>query len=121
MREAKLAPLRSALIAQGVPEADADVYVTALLDEGAIEGAMSWYRASGIGAAATPSVSVATLYIWGTEDATVGRRAAELTGDYVAGPYNFVELAGAGHFTPDQVPERVSELLLAHIRANDTR
>jgi hypothetical protein len=30
-----------------------------------------------------------------------------------------VEIEQAGHFTPDQVPQRVSELLLAHIRAND--
>jgi pimeloyl-ACP methyl ester carboxylesterase len=119
MREARLAPLRTALIVQGVPEADADVYVTALLDDGAIEGAMSWYRASGIAAASTPVVTVPTLYVWGTEDATVGRRAAELTRDYATGPYRFVEIEQAGHFTPDQVPQRVSELLLAHIRAND--
>jgi pimeloyl-ACP methyl ester carboxylesterase len=118
MREAKLAPLRAALVAQGVPEADADVYVAALLDEGAIEGAMSWYRASGIAAAATPVVTVPTLYVWGTEDATVGRRAAELTKEYVTGPYRFVEIERAGHFTPDQVPSRVSDLLLAHIRAS---
>jgi pimeloyl-ACP methyl ester carboxylesterase len=121
MREAKLAPLRTALIAQGVPEPDADVYIAALLDDGAIEGAMSWYRASGIAAAATPVVSVPTLYVWGTEDATVGRRAAELTKDYVSAPYRFVEIEGAGHFTPDQVPERVSDLLISHIRANDGR
>jgi len=121
MREAKLEPLRNALTAQGVPEADADVYVTALLDEGAIEGAMNWYRASGIAAASTPAVTVPTLYVWGNEDATVGRRAAELTKEYVAGPYSFVEIEGAGHFTPDQVSERVSELLLAHIRANGGR
>ena len=79
---------------------------------------MSWYRASGIAAASTPVVSVPTLYVWGTQDATVGRRAAELTKDYVSGPYRFVEIEGTGHFTPDQVPERVSDLLLAHLRAN---
>lgn len=118
MRAAKLGPLRSALIAQGVPEADADVYVSALLDAGAIEGAMNWYRASGIGAAATPAVTVPTLYVWGTDDATVGRRAAELTKDFVTGPYRFVEIEGAGHFSADQVPERVTALLLAHIGAN---
>jgi pimeloyl-ACP methyl ester carboxylesterase len=62
-------------------------------------------------------VSTPTLYVWGTDDATVGRRAAELTREYVTGPYRFVEVEGAGHFVVDQMPERVSALLLEHITA----
>ncbi|HEY1708232.1 MAG TPA: alpha/beta hydrolase [Rhizomicrobium sp.] len=116
MRAAKLKPLREALINQGVPPGDADIYVTQLLEDGAIEGAMNWYRASGIGAAETPKIATPTLYVWGTNDATVGRRAAELTAEYVTGPYRFVEIEGAGHFVVDQEPERVTGLLLEHIR-----
>lgn len=116
MREAKLKPLRDALLRQGVPAADTDVYVTQLLEDGAIEGAMNWYRASGIAAAETPKIATPTLYVWGTEDATVGRRAAEFTREYVTGPYRFVEIEGAGHFVVDQEPERISALLLEHIR-----
>ncbi|MBV9555795.1 MAG: alpha/beta hydrolase, partial [Pseudolabrys sp.] len=48
-------------------------------------------------------------------DATVGRRAAELTREYVTGPYTFVEVDGAGHFVVDQEPDRVNALLLEHI------
>lgn len=116
MREAKLKPLRDALMRQGVPERDTDVYVTQLLEEGAIEGAMNWYRASGIAQAETPAIATPTLYVWGSDDATVGRRAAELTRDYVTGPYKFVEVEGAGHFVVDQFPERVSTVLLEHLR-----
>jgi pimeloyl-ACP methyl ester carboxylesterase len=116
MREAKLKPLRDALLRQGVPAADTDVYVAQLLEDGAIEGAMNWYRASGIGQAETPKIATRTLYVWGTDDATVGRRAAELTADYITGPYRLVEIEGAGHFVVDQFPERVSTLLLEHIR-----
>jgi pimeloyl-ACP methyl ester carboxylesterase len=115
MRAAKLKPLREALINQGVPPADADVYVAQLLEDGAIEGAMNWYRASGIGAAETPKIATRTLYVWGTKDATVGRRAAELTAEYITGPYRFVEIEGAGHFVVDQEPERVTGLLLEQI------
>jgi pimeloyl-ACP methyl ester carboxylesterase len=118
MREAKLKPLRDALLRQGVPEGDTDVYVAQLLEDGAIEGAMNWYRASGIGAAETPAIAVPTLYVWGTDDATVGRRAAELTREYVSGPYSFVEVEGAGHFVVDQLPERINALLLEHMRAH---
>lgn len=115
MRAANLKPLREALARQGVPAADVEVYCAQLMEPGAIEGAMNWYRATGLSAADVPPVAVRTLYAWGTEDATVGRRAAELTAAYVTGPYEFVEIAGAGHFSVDQFPERVSALLVDHI------
>lgn len=117
MRDAELKPLRKAMIDQGVPAGDADVYCRQLLEPGAIEGAMSWYRASGLQAAETPPVRVPTLYVWGDADATVGRMAAELTGQYVEAPYRFEEVAGAGHFVVDQFPARVSECLLGRLGA----
>jgi len=117
MRAANLRPLRDALERQGVPATDADEYMRALSEPGAIEGAMSWYRAGNIAASSVPSVSVPTLYVWGDQDATVGRVAAELTAKYVTGSYRFVVVEGAGHFVVDQFPERVSGLLLEHIDA----
>ena len=117
MRAAGLKPLREALLRQGVPAADVEVYCHALLEDGAIEGAMNWYRATGFTASEVPAVTVPTLYVWGTEDATVGRRAAELTAAYVKGPYRFEEIEGAGHFVVDQFPERTSALILAHVQS----
>jgi len=117
MRDAGLKPLREAMINQGVPAADADVHVAQLLQPGAIEGAMAWYRASGLQAAETPPVRVPTLYVWGNADATVGRMAAELTREYVEAPYRFEEVAGAGHFIVEQMPDVVSRYLLEHIRS----
>ncbi|MBV9420245.1 MAG: alpha/beta hydrolase, partial [Alphaproteobacteria bacterium] len=38
--------------------------------------------------------------------------------DYVTGPYRFVEIEGAGHFSVDQFPERVSALLIEHIKGS---
>jgi pimeloyl-ACP methyl ester carboxylesterase len=58
-----------------------------------------------------------TLYIWGTNDRSVGRRAAELTREFVRGPYQFVEIGDGGHFIVDQMPERVTELLLSNLRS----
>jgi pimeloyl-ACP methyl ester carboxylesterase len=116
MRDANLKPLREALARQGVPAGDVEVYCSQLMEPGAIEGAMNWYRATGLSASDVPPIRVRTLYVWGTEDATVGRRAAELTAGYVAAPYRFVEIAGVGHFSVDQDPARVSALLLDHIR-----
>ena len=115
MREAKLQPLREAMLAQGVPPADAEIYLETLMQPGGIEGAMAWYRATGVAGADTPAIAAPTLYVWGDADATVGRRAAGLTGDHVTGPYRFVTLEGAGHFLVDQFPHRVSELIIGHL------
>lgn len=118
MRAAELKPLRNALQNQGVPAAEADVYVRALMEPGAIEAAMNWYRAGSLSASAVPKISVPTLYVWGVEDATVGRVAATLTRDYVQASYRFVQMEGAGHFLVDQFPDQTSALLLEHISAH---
>ena len=118
MRASGLKPLRDALAAQGVPATDAEVYMNALMEEGAIEAAMNWYRAGALALDAVPPVEVPALYVWGTADATVGRFAAELTAEYARGPYRFVAMEGAGHFLVDQFPDEVSALLIEHLRAN---
>jgi len=115
MRAANLKPLCDALERQGVPVADAAEYMRALSEPGGIEGAMNWYRAGNIATASVASVRVPTLYVWGDQDATVGRRAAELTAEYVSARYRFVVVEGAGHFVVDQFPERVSKLLIEYI------
>jgi len=58
---------------------------------------------------------VPTLYIWGTADASVGRRAAELTEQFVSGPYRFVEIEGGGHFIVDQFPDYIAQLLIEQL------
>ena len=63
-------------------------------------------------------IRVPTLFVWGDADDTVGRVAAEGTIDFVAAPYHFEVLPGVGHFAAQQVPDRVSELMLAHLRAH---
>ena len=55
------------------------------------------------------------LYIWGDADDSVGRAAAQGTGEFVRAPYRFEVLPGVGHFAADQAPERVTALLLAHL------
>jgi pimeloyl-ACP methyl ester carboxylesterase len=61
---------------------------------------------------------VPTLFIWGDQDDTVGRVAAEWAAEFIAAPYQFEALLGVGHYTADQVPEQVKALLLAHLKRN---
>ncbi len=110
--------LRERLTANGVPADAIEMHLAVLGNKAAMEAALAWYRARGAVRGPLGPIRVPTLYIWGDADDTVGRIAAEGTRDFVAAPYQFEVLPGVGHFAADQAPERVSELLLAHIAAH---
>jgi pimeloyl-ACP methyl ester carboxylesterase len=110
--------LRERLAANGMPQAAIAEHLSVLGNKGAMEAALAWYRARGAIRGPLGPIRVPTLYIWGDADDTVGRPAAEGTVDFVAAPYRFEVLSGVGHFAADQAPERVSELLLEHLRAH---
>jgi pimeloyl-ACP methyl ester carboxylesterase len=110
--------LRDRLAAEGVPIAAITEHLSVIGNKEAMEAALTWYRARGAIRAPLGPIRVPTLYIWGDADDTVGRIAAEGTIDFVAAPYRFHVLPGVGHFAADQAPDRVNELLLAHVAAH---
>jgi pimeloyl-ACP methyl ester carboxylesterase len=110
--------LRDRLAANGVPAAAIEQHLAVLGNKPAMEAALAWYRARGAIRSPIGPIRTPTLYIWGDADDTVGRAAAEGTEDFVAAPYRFEVLPGAGHFAADQMPDRVTELLLQHIAAH---
>ncbi len=78
--------------------------------------ALNWYRAMRRrDSEQTGVVTVPTLYVWGDEDAAFSREAAEATGEYVAAPYTFVVIAGAGHWIPETRAGELNDMLLAHL------
>jgi pimeloyl-ACP methyl ester carboxylesterase len=112
--------LRRMLSGQGVAPADVDAYVAALGTRDALDAALCWYRAAPKSAPelrgqAVPSIQAPTLYLWGEQDATVGRAAAERSAEHVCGAYRFATVPAAGHFLTDQASERVTSELLAHL------
>ncbi len=106
--------MRDRLVRNGVPAAAIARHMSVLGNRPALEAALAWYRARGVHRPVGPT-TVPTLFIWGDADDTVGRIAAEGTAEFIAAPYTFVELPGVGHYAADQVPEKVNELLLAHV------
>jgi pimeloyl-ACP methyl ester carboxylesterase len=110
--------LRDGLFGQGVPAAALEEHLSVLGNPEALEAALAWYRSNKGLAADIGTIKVPTLYIWGDADDTVGRTAAEGTVDFVAARYRFEVLPGVGHFAADQAPDRVSELLLAHVASH---
>ncbi len=108
--------LRRQLRESHVPEAAVEEYLSVLGDPGALEAALAWYRAAGtLANMEIGAVTVPTLYIWGEDDHSVGRGAAEGTAQHVSGPYRFEAIPGIGHFVSDQIPAAVTRLLLAHL------
>ncbi|MGO4615308.1 alpha/beta fold hydrolase [Nocardia sp. 2YAB30] len=92
-------------------------YVRRLGLPGALTAALNWYRAMPL-AGPTGPVSVPTLYVWGTEDVTVGSTAALATQKYVSGPYRFEMLEDVSHWVPEEAPEALTRLLMQHLLAH---
>jgi pimeloyl-ACP methyl ester carboxylesterase len=88
-----------------------------LADPAALTAALNWYRAmlTGRPQRASRPVTVPTLFIWSAGDVAITRQAAELTHRYVDAPLRYVELRGVSHWIPDEVPDRLADLLLEHM------
>jgi pimeloyl-ACP methyl ester carboxylesterase len=106
--------VRTRLARNGVPEAAIALHLSVIGNPSAIEAALAWYRARGERQPIGPT-KVPTLFIWGDADDTVGRAAAEGTGEFIAADYQFAALPGVGHYAADQVPQQVNALLLDHL------
>ena len=106
--------VRDRLTRNGVPPAQIEAHLSVLCNPAGMEAAIAWYRARGVRHDPVAPTKVPTLYIWGDNDDTVGRLAAEGTAEFIAAPYRFEPMAGVGHYPADQVPEQVSALLLEH-------
>ena len=115
-------PLRRAMARHGVPEPDIDAYLSTLGERDALDAAVNWYRAMGrskIQSNRTRSITVPTMFVWGNQDVTVGRMAAENTADHVTGPYRFEEIEGVSHFVTDEAPGVFAKLLVDHVAEHD--
>ena len=108
--------LRTRLTKNGVPPQAIEAHLSVIGTPLAMEAALAWYRARGTHHQPVGPTKVPTLYIWGDADDTVGRAAAEGTGEYIAAPYHFEILPNVGHYAADQVPTEVNALMLGHIQ-----
>jgi len=103
----------------GAAAAHADAYVRLLSEPGALTAALNYYRALGLTGSAGDDVVVPTLYVWSTGDTALGRYGAELTAQYVDGPYRFAIIEGASHWVPEVAADELNGLLLEHLATYD--
>ena len=102
----------------GVPAIDGDLYLSLLRQPGALTAALNYYRAQsladleGLGPVTCP-----TLHVWSDSDHALGPTAAHGTAQHVAGPYRFEVLEGITHWIPEEAPDALAALVLAHVRS----
>jgi pimeloyl-ACP methyl ester carboxylesterase len=96
------------------PEAEVAENVARLSEPGALTATLNWYRALDNKLLGQP-VATPTLFIWGSADQALGETAAKATAQYMAGPYQFEILDGYSHWLPEEAPDIVARLLLAHL------
>lgn len=83
---------------------------------GVLTAALNWYRAMSLhDADGLGQVEVPTTFIWGSDDMAFSREAAERTEAYVAAPYRFVALEGAGHWLLEEAADTVAEVIAEQI------
>jgi pimeloyl-ACP methyl ester carboxylesterase len=112
----KGAALRRMLSHGGLPDDAVDHYVARMREPGALSAALGWYRAlPWSGRDPVGKVRVPTMHVWSTGDAFLGRRAIEATAQYVDAPYRLEVLDDVTHWIPELAPERVAELVNAHV------
>jgi pimeloyl-ACP methyl ester carboxylesterase len=113
-------PLGLGLRLSGLPRDSWERDRRQLQRAGGMHGPLNWYRGvmrRSPGGRRQRRITVPTLYVWGRRDRFLGRRAAELTAKYVAGPYVFEEL-DAGHWLVDHNAADLERLVGAHLAAH---
>jgi pimeloyl-ACP methyl ester carboxylesterase len=106
------------LVNAGLTEEAAERYAAPLRDRDAARAAVNWYRGLPLSKPPTGKVTVPAMYVYATKDRFLGRKAADLTADYVAGPYRYEVLEGRTHWLPEEAPADVARLIVEHARAH---
>lgn len=116
------AGLRALLGVAGLSRPWRETYATAMLEPGALTGALAWYRALPP-SSPPPNVGrivVSTCFVAADNDGTASRAAVTRTADFVDGPYRF-ERVPTSHWLPEDHPDVVARLIVEAISAIDGR
>jgi pimeloyl-ACP methyl ester carboxylesterase len=103
----------------GLDQDAVDDYVSVLGTPEALGAALNWYRANvadrNLSAPELGPVTLPTTYIWSDGDVALCRDGADLTGDYVTGPYVFDVIEGVDHWVPENAPDDVASAVMDRI------
>jgi pimeloyl-ACP methyl ester carboxylesterase len=97
-------------------DGDQDRYIADLSRPGALTASLNWYRANLAPRMPRPGrelppVRVPTLGIWSTGDHYLDGERMRMSADFVAGPWQYVEIPDASHWIPLDAPDRLNDVL----------
>jgi pimeloyl-ACP methyl ester carboxylesterase len=106
-----------ALRAGGMTDAMLRRFRTEVVADGALPGALGWYRAIPFSRPGLrhERVAVPTTLVWSDGDVAIDRATAELAGRWVDAPYDLVVLPGVSHWIPDEAPQDVADAVMRHV------
>jgi pimeloyl-ACP methyl ester carboxylesterase len=114
------ANFKRGLIDSGLAPDAAERYAAPMRDKSAARGGVNWYRGLPLSRVKAERIrEVPVLYVYATKDRVLGRAAADLTGNYVDGPYRYEVVEGASHWLPEEAPETVAKLLIEHAQTRN--
>lgn len=99
-----------------ISQEDFDVYVDEFT-RGGFTAPLNWYRCFDLNWELTadtpaPTITVPSLFIGGSEDATLAYTPRDRAREVVTGDYREVMIDGAGHWLTEERPDEVSRVLL---------
>ena len=99
---------------------ECDTWIRDLERPGALAAILAFYKANLDPTAAKqeplPTITVPTLGVWPTGDTFNGLEQMARSSGWMAAPWRFVSLEGAGTFLQLDRPQRLAELILEHVR-----
>lgn len=107
----------------GMSDEDVEHFRRGMVEDGALRGGISWYRALPLAGARMSRtgepVTVPTTMVWSDGDRFVQRRGVEATRQHVTADYRLVVLPGVTHWVPTQAPEALAQAVLERIGTVD--
>ncbi len=101
---------------------DADNRIAALQRSGALTAGLGWYRANvrpevwGLDID-YPKITIPTMGIWSSADFALNEEQMSESEEFVAGPWRYERIDGAGHWVQLEKPEIVNALLLDFLKS----
>ena len=88
-------------------------YHREMVDDGALRGALAWYRALPLTSLGNVpgSVSVPTTMVWSDGDDFIDRRSVDLTERFVTADYRLELMPGNSHWIPNESPAELAEII----------
>lgn len=106
------------LRAAGMTRPMVETFRTEIVADGALRGGLGYYRSLFLGARQVGRrVSVPTTYVWSDGDAALVRRGADLTPQFVTGPYELEVFHGVSHWIPDERPAELAASIVRRVRS----